>query len=68
MALNQGENAMVSEYAGKALAGNPNVWWGWAALALLRNEDLRAGRDNEARARYEQHFQALLDDKELQIN
>lgn len=68
LALYQGDNTIVSEYAGKALAANPNVWWGWAALALLRNEDLRAGRIGEARARYEQCFPALLNDEELQVN
>ncbi|MCH8220356.1 MAG: hypothetical protein IIA76_03310 [Proteobacteria bacterium] len=68
LALYQGDNTVVSEYAGKALAANPNVWWGWAALALLRNEDLRAGRIGEARTRYEQCFPALLNDEELQIN
>ncbi|MCZ6560886.1 MAG: tetratricopeptide repeat protein [Gammaproteobacteria bacterium] len=68
LALKRGEDAIVYECAGKALTANPNVWWGWAAIALLRNEDLRAGRDAEARARYEQYFPALLDDQELQIN
>lgn len=68
LALNQGDDSAVYEYAGKALAAKPNVWWGWAALALLRNEDLRAGRFGEARARYEQYFPALVDNKELQIN
>ena len=68
LALNQGDNSAVYEYAGKALAAEPNVWWGWAALALLRNEDLRAGRFGEARARYEQFPRAYLNDQDLQIN
>ena len=68
LALYLGDNSIVSEYAGKALAAKPNVWWTWAALALLRNEDLRAGRIGEACARYEQRFPALLNDKELHVN
>ncbi len=68
LALQQGDNSVVSEHAGKALAANPNVWWGWAAHTLLRNEDLQAGRVDEARIRYEQKFPALLNDEELQVN
>lgn len=68
LALYLGDNSIVSEYAGKALAAKPNVWWTWAALALLRNEDLRAGRIGEACTRYEQYFPALLNDNELLVN
>jgi TolB-like protein/tetratricopeptide (TPR) repeat protein len=68
LALYLGDESMVSDYAGKALAAKPNVWWTWAVLALLRNDDLRAGRISEARARYEQCFPALLNDKDLQVN
>jgi TolB-like protein/Tfp pilus assembly protein PilF len=56
------------ECATRALNGKPNVWWGWAALAQLRNDDLRAGRADTARVRYEQMFPTLLDNNEILIN
>lgn len=68
LAVCLGDNSVVSEYAARALAASPNVWWGWAALALLRNEDFRTGRVDEACVRYEQQFPALVNEKELQIN
>ena len=68
LALYQGDRTSIPVYAAKAMECKPNVWWGWAALALLRNDDLAAGRIDDARARYEQAFPALATDNEQQIN
>ena len=49
-------------------SSEPNVWWGWAALAQLRNDDLRANRPEQALERYEREFPALADTEELRVN
>ena len=68
LALHRGDYQAIAGYAAKAMELNPNVWWGWAALAQLRNDDLRAGRLDDARARYEQAYPAFAGSTELQIN
>ena len=67
-ALHRGDYQSIAPYAAKAMELNPNVWWGWAALAQLRNDDLRAGRIDEACARYERAYPALASNEEFQIN
>ena len=68
LALHRGDHQAIVPYAEKAMEFKPNVWWGWAALALLRNDDLRANRPQQALARYERQFPALADSKKLQVN
>lgn len=68
LALQHGDDAALRLHAAKALEYKPNVWWGWAALAQLRNDDLRAGRAQQALRRYAQAFPALAKADELQIN
>ncbi|NIA27681.1 MAG: hypothetical protein GWP02_06460 [Desulfobulbaceae bacterium] len=68
LALFRGDNGESKECAARAIEGRPNVWWGWAALAQLRNHDLRIDRADEARARYEQAFPALAGDSDILIN
>ena len=68
LALYHGDDGAIAECAARALDCGPNVWWGWVALVQLRNADLRAGRTDAARVRYEQAFVALASDNELQIN
>ena len=58
----------MAAHAAKAMEFNPNVWWGWVALAQLRNDDLRAGRMDDACARHEQAYPAFAGSEELQIN
>ena len=68
LALYRGDDEAIAAYAAKAMEYRPNVWWGWAALALLRNDDLRANRTEQALERYESEFPALADSNELQVN
>jgi tetratricopeptide (TPR) repeat protein len=68
LALYRGDDRAIAAYAAKAMEYRPNVWWGWAALAQLRNDDLRANRPEQALERYEREFPALADTEELQIN
>ena len=68
LALHRGDHGAIPGYAAKAMACKLNVWWGWAALAQLRNDDLRAGRTDAARARCERALPALASDREMQIN
>jgi len=68
LALHRGDYQAIAEYAAKAMEFKPNVWWGWAALAQLRNDDVRAGRMDDACARYEQAYPAFAGGNELQIN
>ena len=68
LALYRGEEGENVECATKAADAKPNVWWGWAALVQLRNDDLRADRADVARARYEQAFAAFSSNNEIQIN
>jgi TolB-like protein/Tfp pilus assembly protein PilF len=68
LALYRGDNQAIAAYAAKAMEYRPNVWWGWAALAQLRNDDLRANRPQQALERYEREFPALADTEELQVN
>lgn len=68
LALHRGDHHSNASHAAKAMEFKPNVWWGWAALAQLRNDDLRANRAEQARARYESAFPALADIEKLQVN
>lgn len=68
LALHRGNESENVESAITAADGKPNVWWGWAALAQLRNHDLGTDRVDEARARYERFFPALAGDNEVLIN
>jgi TolB-like protein/Tfp pilus assembly protein PilF len=67
-ALRRGDAAAIRKFATRALAGRPNIWWGWAAHAQLRNDDLRAGRTHEARARYERAYPKLSNGIDLKVN
>jgi TolB-like protein/Tfp pilus assembly protein PilF len=68
LALRRGDTPGVAAGATKAIECKPNVWWGWAALAQLRNIDLDADKFDQARARYTQAFPALADGSEPTIN
>jgi tetratricopeptide (TPR) repeat protein len=68
LALYRGDDQAIAAYAAKAMEYRPNVWWGWAALAQLRNDDLRANRPQQALERYEREFPALADTEGLQVN
>ena len=68
LALFRNDESRSLEFASKAADGKPNVWWGWAALAQLRNHDLRADRIDEARSRYDEAFPALAGDHGILIN
>jgi TolB-like protein/Tfp pilus assembly protein PilF len=68
LALHRGEHETIATYAAKAMEFKPNVWWGWAALAQLRNDDLRANRLEHALDRYETAFPALADGENLHVN
>ena len=68
LALFRGDVVKNVECAARAMDGEPNVWWGWAALAQLRNDDLRFDRTDVARARYEQAFPVFVGNNEIQIN
>jgi TolB-like protein/Tfp pilus assembly protein PilF len=67
-ALHRGDYESMAAHAAKAMDLNPNVWWSWAALAQLRNDDLRAGRIDEACKRYELAYPALAEVEECRIN
>jgi TolB-like protein/Tfp pilus assembly protein PilF len=68
LALYRGDDQAIATYAAKAMEYRPNVWWGWAALAQLRNDDLRANRPEQALERYEREFPALADTEGIQVN
>jgi len=68
LGLFRGDVGRNVECAARAMDDNPNVWWGWIALAQLRNDDLRADRTDAARARYEEAFPTLVGNKEILIN
>jgi len=68
LALFREDESRSIKFANKAADGKPNVWWGWAALAQLRNHDLSTDRIDAARTRYEEAFPALAGDQEVLIN
>jgi len=68
LGLFRGDVTENVECAARAMDGKPNVWWGWAALAQLRNDDLRVDRTDAACVRYEQAFPTLADNNEILIN
>lgn len=68
LALYRGDKRQNVDCANRATSGSPNVWWGWATMAQLRNHDLSTDSVDEARARYERFFPALTGDDEVQIN
>ena len=68
LALFRADESRNFEFASKAADGKPNVWWGWAALAQLRNHDLSADRADEARARYDQAHPEFAGDLDVLIN
>ncbi len=68
LALYRGDDQAIATYAAKAMEYRPNVWWGWVALAQLRNDDLRANRPEQALERYEREFPALADTEGIQVN
>jgi tetratricopeptide (TPR) repeat protein len=68
LALHRGDGTQNVRCAIRAVDGKPNVWWGWAALAQLRNHDLRTDHVDEARARYERFFPAFASGHEVLIN
>ena len=64
--------ALAQESANRAMQAIPVKTidpFGWQlAFSLIRNMDLRAGRAAEARALYQTHYPALLNDNEPVIN
>jgi tetratricopeptide (TPR) repeat protein len=63
--MHRGDEAKALEYARRNNEFDPR---GFATLAHLRNDDLRAGRYAEARARYELGYPELLQDDEPGIH
>jgi tetratricopeptide (TPR) repeat protein len=68
LALYRGDHQSNASHAATAMEFKPNVWWGWAGLAQLRNDDLRANRAEQARTRYETACPALADIQKLHVN
>ncbi len=68
LALYRGDKSQNVDCAITAANDSPNVWWGWAAMAQLRNHDLSTDRVDEARARYNRFFPTLAGDDDVLIN